>query len=497
LLPAIHGLAVNCLHHPAQAIASREAVGRFLAFPRDRSEDMMTNKKHITLIVGVIGVGALLSSLLAGCCPYENRHVNGAVLPIPASGNAQASNLLITNWDPREETETVYVTYVAKDGNARKVLWEKEIAEYDGWYRPRAIFDERRIYYLAGERLLAFDQTDGSIAWEASLSDLVSTSCEHCIQKANDRIVILTTDYVLQGIDASSGELAWSVRLNNSSTAREGFSVVGGQIVLSDQTESQGSTQAVHIFDPHSGSLVRTVSPTCPETDYRPWFTEMFIDRSSSNGRVIFLYKCISDPFVQSWDLASGEMVWQQPLPEDTDTSVDSFLLGHDTLYVNVYHGRLKISLATGQTENLPEPDPDYEFILLEEHEDILIGKARRTRGSTRHELWGLKGVAERIWSYELGTDTLFGVDSGSADWTYRLTPDGIVVIQILDDPEPHISVVLLNPQNGQVIQQNEMSLKSASLQGVAWDSDTAYMTLWGDVYAVDLATLAITPEWP
>jgi len=134
---------------------------------------------------------------------------------------------------------------------------------------------------------------------------------------------------------------------------------------------------------------------------------------------------------------------------------------------------------------------------LLEEYEDILIGRARRTRGSERHELWGLKGVAERIWSYEIEADMLIGVDSGSGNWTYRFTPDGIVVIQILDDPEPHISAVLLNPQNGQVIQQNEISTKGTSLEDVAWDSSTVYITLWGDVYTVDLATLAIKPEWP
>jgi hypothetical protein len=459
---------------------------------------LMSNKNRVISAIGLLGIGGLLLNLLAGCCPmYGNRVVRGAVLPIPASGDAQASDLLITNWDPREETETVYVTYIVKDGNARKVLWEKEIAEYDGWYDPRATFDESRVYYLAGERLLAFDQKDGSIAWEASLSDLISNSCEHCIQKVKECLIVLTVDYVLQGIDASSGELAWSVRLNDSITAYEGFSVAGGRVVIPDRTEPRGSDKAVHVFDPDNGSLIRKIAPTCPEMDYRPWFTEMFIDHSSGDGKVIFLYDCRADPFVQSWDLDSGEMVWQQPLPEDADTSVDSFLLGRDTLYLDVREGRLKISLSTGQARHLPEPDPDYEFTLLEEHEDILIGKARRTRGSERHELWGLTGVAERIWSHEMETDTLLGVDSGSADWAYRFTPDGIILIQVLDDPEKHISVVMLNPQNGQVIQQTETAIEGGSLDGVAWDSDTAYVTVWGDLYAIDLETLVITPEWP
>jgi hypothetical protein len=454
----------------------------------------MTRKKCILLIVA----GALLSSLLAGCCPvYQSRNVRGAVLPIPASGDASTSDLLITNWDPMQETETVYVTYAVKDGNARKVLWEKEMVRYDGWYIPRAIFDESRVYYLAGDRLLAFDQKDGSTAWEASLSDLVSTSCENCIQKVQEHIVVLTLDYVLQGIDASSGELAWSVRLNDPSTAYEGFSAVGGQVVLADRTESEESKKAVHVFSPDNGLLVRTLAPTCPETDYHPWLDEMFIDRTSGGRQVIFLYDCGADPFAQSWDLASGEMVWQQPLPEDADTWVDSSLLSRDTLYLDVREGRLEISLSTGQAVHLPEPDADYEFTLLEEHEGILIGKARRTRGSTRYELWGLKGVAERIWSYEMETDTLLGVDSGSADWAYRFTPDGIVLIQAPDASEAHISMVLLNPQNGQVIRQVETTIESASLEGVAWDGNTAYLTVQSNLYAIDLATLTITPEWP
>ncbi|MBN1811958.1 MAG: PQQ-binding-like beta-propeller repeat protein [Anaerolineae bacterium] len=459
----------------------------------------MTDKKRIVLIIGMIGAGALLSSLLTGCCAYENRSVRGAVFPISAAGDSQAFDLLITNWEPIKESKTFYVTYAAKDGDKRKMLWEKTLEEYDYWYIPRAISDESRIYYLAGERLLALNQEDGSTAWEAPLSDLVSTSCASCIYKVRDRIVVLTTDYVLQAIDARSGETAWSVRLNNSTTAYEGFSVVDGQVVLLDYVEPGASEQAVHVFDPASGALLRTVSPTCPESEgYIGFHGQMFIDRDSTGGgRVIFLFDCPPDSYAQSWNLANGEIVWQSPLPEGADTSVDSFLFGRDTLYLDEYRGRLEVSLSTGQIKYLGEPDPDYAFMLLEEHEDILIGKARRTRGSTRHELWGLKGVAERIWSYEMEAGTLHGVDSGSGDWTYRFTPNGIAVIQVLDDPEPHISAVMLDPQNGQVMRQSEVTVETAFLEGAAWDSAYAYVTVWGDVYAIGLETMTIKVEWP
>jgi hypothetical protein len=96
-----------------------------------------------------------------------------------------------------------------------------------------------------------------------------------------------------------------------------------------------------------------------------------------------------------------------------------------------------------------------------------------------------------------LETDTLLDVDSGSVDWAYRSTPDGIVLIQALDAPEKHISVMLLNPQNGQVVQRTETDIEGTSLEGVAWHGDTAYVTVRGDLYAVDLTTLTVTPEWP
>jgi hypothetical protein len=462
---------------------------RRIANPEDV---LMTRRKCILLIVA----GALLSGLLAGCCPYANRSVRGVVLTIPAGGDSQASDLLITNWEPVQESGTFHVTYVAKDGDKRKVLWEKALKEYDYWYIPRAISDESRIYYLAGERLLALNQQDGSTVWEAPLSDLVSISCASCIDKVRDRVVVLTTDYVLQGVDARSGEIAWSVRLNDPSAAYEGFSVIGDQIVLLDYIEPGTSEQAVHVFNPGDGSLIRRISPTCPESGSISWRNEALIDHTG--GQAIFSHGCsTSGPYMQSWSLANGEMIWQSPLPEGRSISAKSFLFGRDTLYLDEYQGRLEVTLSTGQIKYLPNPDPDYDFTLLGEHEGLLIGIARRTRGTTRYELWGLKGVAERIWSYEIAADTPFDPDPRSGDWAYRFTPDGVVVILILDDPKPHISAVLLDPQNGQVMRQSEAAVEVTSLDGVAWDSTTAYVTLWGDVYAVDLESLAIKPEWP
>jgi outer membrane protein assembly factor BamB len=458
-----------------------------------------TRLKAISLLVVVLGVSGL-AGLLGACCAglqYGRRIVRGTTLPIPPHSDIRGSDLLITNWDPEQSSETLFVTYVAAKGNTRQVLWDKKLEACDDCsYNPHALFDENLVYYLAGDRMLALNQEDGTTVWETFLTDLVSPSCEQCIWKAKGHIVVLTTDYVLQGIDAEDGSPAWSVRLNNPSAAYDGFSMVNDQVVLLDYTDADTSDRVLRAFDPASGLLLQETAPTCPDNESSVWFDEVLIEHTGG-GRAIFVYDCWSDPFIQSWRLVDGQEMWRSPLPEEAGSSPDSFVIGQDRLYLNTSDGLFSTSLSTGQTEHLADLDPDYDLTLLTEREGVLIGKARRTRGSTRYELWGLSPSGKRIWQYEIQADTLFGVDSGSADWAYRIVPDGLVVIQVLDNPEDHVAVAMLNPQNGDVIQESELVTDVSSLDGLAWDGAYAYVTVWGDVYTIDLDTLDIERGWP
>jgi hypothetical protein len=191
-------------------------------------------------------------------------------------------------------------------------------------------------------------------------------------------------------------------------------------------------------------------------------------------------------------------MVWQSPLPNEASSSIDSFLFGQETLYLNDYRGRVEISLGTGQVKYHADAESDYAITLLEEHGDILIGLAERTRGSTKYALWGLKGAAERTWSYEMQTDSPREIGSSSGNWAYRSTPNGIILIQAFEDDDDILSTVLLDPQTGQVIQQSETAIDDASLESVLWDDHTAYLMTWRHVYTLDLETLSVmVVAWP
>lgn len=446
----------------------------------------------------------LLAGMVAGCgitdsAKYGNRQVRGTVLPVSANRDIRTPDLLITNWAPSQDVDTFYLTYVTRDGEKWDVRWERELEEFDRWYHPMAVFDTERAYYVAEASLLALNRADGTTDWETPLSDLVTASCQHCLQIVADRVVVLTTDYVLQGIDAAGGELLWSVRLNDAATARDGFSLVDEQVVLLDWIAPDSHKTAIHVFDPKDGKLVRQVAPACPNPDDQPDIEEAVIapPTLAFGGHAIILNDCGFDPYVQSWDLTAGRMLWRQALPEEADSGVNSILSGEERVYLDTYYGLFAISMADGQTELLAEEiDPDYSWQLLDEHQGILLAWARRTRGSSRYELWALDASGERIWRHEMQGDSLLEVSSGIADCAYRFAPDDLLLIQTLDDPD-QLLLEVLDPRTGQVLDQSAREVERASLDDVAWSGYYGYLTTDGDVYEIDLEMMALTAAWP
>jgi hypothetical protein len=177
-------------------------------------------------------------------------------------------------------------------------------------------------------------------------------------------------------------------------------------------------------------------------------------------------------------------------------SSIDASLLERDTLYLKTYENVFAISLASRQAEVLAEMDPDYDWIPLAEGEGVLIGWAERTRGSSRYELWGLDPTEGILWRHEMQADTLAGVDPGSADWAYWLNSQGLILLQIYDDTD-EITVEILDLQTGEVGESTTLELDYAYLDDIAWLRQQAFLTISGQVYAVDLQKVTITPVWP
>jgi hypothetical protein len=462
----------------------------------------------VLVLLSVVLVGALAFQYLSRGTgldlldlglKYKLRKARGRVLPMPALGDVRSPDLLITNWAPSADSETFFVSYTAQHDKARKVLWEKAFKEAGSWYYPIATFDRERIYYVVESRLLAWNRADGADAWEAPLSDVVWHRCVNCIQRVAGNVVVLTEDYVLQGVDAEDGQEAWTVRLNDSATARSGFYVIDGQIVLLDDIAPDVHDSAVHFYDADDGGLIRQIAPTCPDADDEPRFDadEVFFEVGSARGdRVYFGYTCWGDLYVEVWDLGNGESLWVEALPEEA-SGIASAMLGQKALYLITYGGLFAVSLDDGQAELLAEEvDPDYDVLLIAERGDTVLARARRTRGSTRYELWGLEPGGKRAWRHEMEADTLLDVDSGIADWGFRFTADGLLIAQVLDDPD-RILVETLDVETGQVIRESSVEVEHSSLDDIVWTGQYGFLSVWGDVHAVDLESGTVEAEWP
>ena len=417
---------------------------------------------------------------------------------MPSSEDGQAPDLLITNWAPSRDTDTYYVSYTTRTGRNRKVLWEKELPEADNWYRPRAASDEQYVYYVSGDRLHAWERAGGEEAWEALLSDVVQHSCTHCIGQVQSKVVVLTEDYVLQAVDDESGQEAWMARLNNRLAARNGFHVVGDQIVLLDAMTPDGHDLAVHYYDVDDGELTRQLVSECPDEDEIPRIAADEVFFSERGDRVYIYYDCGWEPYVEAWDLASGGLDWRVVLPESAH-GLGAVLIGQRALYMDSYGGLFAVSLDDGAVQFWVEQvDPDYAVLLLAERGDKLLARAKRTRGSTRYELWGLDLSGKRMWRHPMQADTLYGVESGSEDWGFRFADDLLVVFQVMDDGDKDLLLVeTLDAITGQVVRESTFEIDYDTLEAVVWGRQTGFLTVGGKAYAVDLASGVVEPEWP
>lgn len=459
------------------------------------------------------------------------RQVQGPVIALTGDGDDQVADLLIENWQldtlvPYTNTRKVIpifwsATHV-QDGQ-RTIRWETEVGTDENRPEVNTAIDRTMIYLSVNDRLQALRQADGELLWEARLSDLVKSRCKSCIRVANGRVVVLSVDQVLQALDVATGEAIWQVRLNDDSAPSSrlgsvGFALAGQQILVIDGTEDASHVKEIRIYNATDGAVVRRVSPTCSDagasqSDRRlDWQSSVLVDERNNK-----VYTVIegpgSSPCVQNWDISSGELVWEVQLPEDSklaqgvpgglhiDPSSPFFVLGERSLYVPVAtavsdSAIVRIELASGQPDLLLEVE-DFATMPLGEQGNMLIVRAKRTRGSERTELWGLdRASGERTWQHELQANVLLNLDPGiGQEWAYRLTSRGLTVIQLMADPD-QLQVQMIDVPTGQVVYETSSRLDNVFWTGVTWTSNTAYLTI-RNLYSVDLATGIAAWEWP
>ena len=143
--------------------------------------------------------------------------------------------------------------------------------------------------------------------------------------------------------------------------------------------------------------------------------------------------------------------------------------------------------------------DQEYKFVPLAARDDTLIVLAWPSWDSERQALWGLDATTgERRWQYALQAKEArllrpFG------DWDWRLTPKGLVVVQVLKD-QRQLIVDLVDPRTGVSAARQTTALGSSgspTFWHVIWADDMAWLKIDFSLYAVDLTTGATAYRLP
>ena len=457
--------------------------------------------------------GGSLTDALTAVPTLGSRFVVGRVAAfIPAANDAPPDLLFLADEYPQSGGDG-QKKLVALSGERPQFLWASPALDDDA-YDTRILGDAERIYTVSGSRLLAFNRSDGSAAWTASLADKISfNTCVNCLQLYEGRLFALSDDGSLSAFDADSGQPRWNFRATQDSP--RGLYVLGGQIVFMDRDEK--SEGVLHAFDPATGERV-THKPTCTSDDFfgpraADWTTPLYPAATGSDFFMVFGWP---SPCILRLDTKTFQPAWVTVPSRDLNL-LSSFnphlILTAEALYLPADDKVLRVDATTGDTQVVLQEN-DYVFTLLDQHAEALVLLARRQRGSGRNEVWVVDSTSgERRWSVDLGEAPPFGgvagdgsiIDEDKPAWTWHVSERGLHILRFKraeDDVSHSILHDVYDWQSGESGGQRETQLGVSTIilsapGFILWRGDTLWMELNTGVLAFDTADDAIVYRWP
>lgn len=365
--------------------------------------------------------------------------------------------------------------------------------------------DLKHVYVTEGSRLSALDRTTGELVWQASLANKLQTVCESeneeggdgCLVATGEAVVALNRDGTLQGFGAANGAPLWTHRLTFTPRA---IYRAGQQIGVVD---GEGNSDAVfRLIDPAIGEVVQEIAPSCTidGREQRPYPSDRYM--VADGGRT--LYVLGSGVYGCAWryDLPSGELRWAY-VPPFAESELpfawafSSLAVGDDAIYYAKNPGSpqtlARLDAATGEPQEVYRAGRE-NFKLVDASNGIVLVAAAPDYDSSAISLWGIDpeagpDVDAVRWRMPLETDHAFN------RWFTRFGPAGLFVgVCLWDAKECHFEVV--DPATG--VSQGRVTLPvEGTLGDVAFSADTAWLNVWGKLYAIDLATGNLRDSFP
>lgn len=158
----------------------------------------------------------------------------------------------------------------------------------------------------------------------------------------------------------------------------------------------------------------------------------------------------------------------------------------------------VKLDLSNGEIA-FQITDEDYELAPIGQQDGTILLRAERQRGTKQLEIWGVaEATGERIWKHILEAEYLYEADPFDDRYSYRLQPDGLMLLQLLSDSEPAVlKLQKLDPATGERLLDTKTDIANAYFwSGLTWLPDRAYLVL-SALHEANFQTGEVTKDWP
>ena len=433
----------------------------------------------------LIGVGSLFAPRLYASGP--------AALIVSEGGNP--ADVVAMFYDPDADTRLIGLV----DGVSGKLRWRASPLDGEG-YADGITAAGDLIYVANGPALLAYSQTDGSLAWQSQMPDRLNYG-DNDLLVVDGRVITLNADQSLQAYEAATGTLEWSRRLAGYD---RNLRMMGGSLVVIDTTDDT-YTYSMFFLDPVDGREQRRFTPACQVDEY----SSSTMDPDSGllyNQAENALYLVYNSSYgcIQRLDFTSGQVTWQTSVEESYSFSPYGFhgLMTESGIIFSNSNQLVMANKSNGEAGILIENE-DYEFLPLGTAGDTLVVRARRTRGTERFEIWGLNpSTGGTLWQIDLQgaspidpPDEMAGlVDDTDPGFTWRLTPAGLILVKFQANPS-QLVLDTIDPLNGLLVNEQVTPLKMVSNEDysipkvIGWQEQVVYLNLDSNILALDISS--------
>lgn len=412
--------------------------------------------------------------------------------PIALDSDTAEPDLLVISRNYDREPDADTLVYLSPD--RQTVRWESPPLGENGnsWV---VAYGDSMVLVADDTRLVALRRDSGELAWEAPLTDSIADSiCSDCLQIFGDVAVALPQDGLLQAFSVTTGAPRWNVRLREPTRQ---LVRVGERLGVPDSRPDEPSYGALYLYEPSDGSLVGEIVPSCTESGgYERGLSYFTFANSDPQGRILAWLVPSSPICLVAYDVASGTV--SRTMLDEFDSgelTMRNSLWAGDTLYLSDSNG----IIAVGPQElRLVLADEDYDLRPLAASGGLLLVEARRTRGSSRYELWAVDAQSgERRWERTLVADDPAEYRGDTGDFTATIWGDAVAIVE-QDEAADQVLYELIGLADGASRARTVVAVNSPGsyIRGVIWGRNHVFLSI-DELYGVAIETGQMSLKWP